>query len=101
MEEKYPIVIYAELIGKNTANFTAYDMGRFMDWWIGQSQKEEGMKEDIMVEIGLSPEDVKALVWGIEILLEEYDFMTNKEAEKIGMSLQGILNVLVGKGNRT
>ena len=37
----YPIVEYAHLINKNTADFTASDMGKFMKWWIKQPDKEE------------------------------------------------------------
>lgn len=40
MQEKlYPIVEYARLIGKNTAEFTASDMSRFMDWCLAKHKK--------------------------------------------------------------
>jgi len=32
----YPIVKYARMIKKNTAEFTANDMAKFMKWWVKQ-----------------------------------------------------------------
>jgi hypothetical protein len=31
-----PIIEYARMIGKNTAEFTAYDMTKFTKWWMKQ-----------------------------------------------------------------
>jgi len=35
----YPIVEYARLIDKNTADFTVTDMGKFMKWYMLQKPK--------------------------------------------------------------
>jgi hypothetical protein len=35
----YPIVEYARLIGKNTADFTVMDMEKFMKWYMSQKPK--------------------------------------------------------------
>jgi len=156
--EDYPIVEYAHKIGKNTAEFTASDMARFMRWWMKQPQRkdilamkitkdnktgkgkggfekfqqnkkqqvveqdvveqdgeleevtfdegmgvleegevveEEVVEQDIkvVVEIGLTKGDVEALKWGIEQLLETFDF---SEMQDVGMNLTGLQEVLNG-----
>lgn len=45
----YPIVQYAKMIGKNTAEFTASDMARFTIWWMGQDMKKYQSEQDFRI----------------------------------------------------
>lgn len=37
----FPIVEYAHIIGKNTAEFTMFDMMGFMNWWMKKRREEK------------------------------------------------------------
>lgn len=40
----YPIVLYAQKIGKNTADLTTIDMVNYTKWWIKQPQRKDLME---------------------------------------------------------
>lgn len=117
----FPIIEYARQIGKNTAEFTASDLSRFMRWWMKQPMREDLMKKyvseqdfriaqqesqeaeqevegevdnnEVIAELGLTRKDVDALIWGLNELLRTYDF---HEWSVTGESLQGIKEALEG-----
>lgn len=41
VEQLYPIVVYAQKIGKNTAELTTMDMVNFTKWWIKQQPRKD------------------------------------------------------------
>ena len=41
MVREYPIIEYAQKIGKNTAEFTVKDLAAFMKWWLKQAPRED------------------------------------------------------------
>ncbi len=95
-KEMYPIVKYAHLIGKNTADFTASDLGKFIDWLWKQQGKENNMeqKENTVVELRLTEEDVEALKWAIDCVLNDYDFSEQEDVEETLRSIYEVLKTV-------
>lgn len=44
MARPFPLIEYAQKIGKNTAELTAADMAKFMVWWIKQVPRKDLIK---------------------------------------------------------
>jgi hypothetical protein len=44
MSRPYPIVEFAQKIGKNTAELTVNDLGKFMQWWMKQAPRKDLLK---------------------------------------------------------
>lgn len=86
----YPIVQYARLVGKNTAEFTAYDMTKFTKWFLkhhksqegggdmvrNMKQKEEDMKHDVghgekgEIQFLLSEQETKSMLVGLKFIIK-------------------------------
>ena len=128
---KWPLVEYAQKIGKNTAEFTAVDMAAFMRWHMSQPQREdllnmakkyttkkfqdaqtgrlaeqgidieqddniiEDIQEEVVVvcSMELTRVDVSSLIWGLEILLNEYDLEENEMGITFKTLLEGLKEV--------
>lgn len=119
----YPMVVYAHKIGKNTADFTTSDMVNFTRWWMKQPLDKEFMmsankntykknniseeaeqfkkamdevatEQEVVVEIGLTQQDINALVWGINELLTDYNFSGMQEVGESLINLGEVLNPL-------
>ena len=99
--DKYPIVEYSHMIGKNTADFTVTDLVKFTKWWVSLEIKEENKMsqknveqgDEVVAELGLTQVDIDGLKWGLKTLLEGYDFSEMPEVE---VSLTGILEAING-----
>lgn len=144
MSRPYPIVEYAQKIGKNTAELTVNDLGKFMQWWMKQKPRKDLLKltpeqrtqynkdvaamnkfraaqtsrlnsnqvidmdqaddsiaeemaeelaveEEIVCSMELTALDVKALLFAIARVCEDYE-MTGHEFEASLQSLQEGLN---------
>lgn len=123
----YPIIEYAHLINKNTAEFTLSDFSKFMKWWMKQPIREdmvgkqgyeaamqsrspeyvEPIEEEqmgvtigneIVADMGLTQQDIDALSWGIGQLLNMFDFSEMPEVEDSLTKLGEELEPLVTKG---
>lgn len=60
MSRPYPIIEYAHMIGKNTADFTVQDFIKFTKWWAGQEIREDLINMTPAQRIGYE-KDLKAM----------------------------------------
>jgi Zn-dependent M16 (insulinase) family peptidase len=87
------IVEFARLIGKNTADFTVWDIQRYIDYLWGKPIKRKGekMAKQEEIEMTITKEEAEALIFSIEAVLQDYDFSENERMKDI---LTNILEAL-------
>ena len=71
----YPIVEYAHLIHKNTAEFTVKDLAGFMRWWVGQPERKDllnmSRKYDAAMKSRLTSEQVADIEQADDAIAED------------------------------
>ena len=113
----FPLVKYARMMNKNTAEFNLSDFAKYMKWWMKQpvdfkmleeikreeikrmnSKTSKQINNEIVVEMGLTQVDIDALSWGIKQLLEVFDFSEMREIGDSLITLEKSLESFVTKG---
>jgi hypothetical protein len=67
------------------------DVEQVDDSVVEELVEESQQEQEVVVEIGLTQQDINALLWGLETLLAEYDFSEMQEVEESLSSLSEAL----------
>lgn len=73
-----PIVQFSKIIKKNTADFTAYDINKYIDWlWSRNDKKGEKTmnknNNDKQITLTLTLDELKALTYAVHRIIVDAD----------------------------
>lgn len=98
-----PIVQFSKMIKKNTADFTAYDISKYIDWLWSRDEKEEKTMQDNknneeLITLTLTPHEFKVLMQVIHKIIISTNVNMKKEDVKVLTNIYKIFKDFVKEG---